>query len=303
MQTVDFNGWRNNVRLANRDVELIITTAVGPRILRCGFMGERNLFAELPGEQGGADESEWMLRGGHRLWVAPEEKPKTYELDNTPVAFEALPEGVRTRQPPGPLSGIAREMVITLASDANRINLRHTLINRGPVAVHCAPWAATVMAPGGTALIPLPPKIPHSERLTHNQEWSLWAYTDLGDDRWTITPSYLFFRQDRTRGPNKLGIAHRQGWVAYMLEPFLFVKRFGYTEGSLYPDGGVNFETFSNQDFLELESLGPLVCLEAGAMVTHDEEWWLFRDVPLCRDVAAVAEQIAPRLRDLPGTV
>ena len=42
----------------------------------------------------------------------------------------------------------------------------------------------------------------------------------------------------------------------------------------------MNFETFSNEDFLEVESLGPLAPLDPGASVSHTETWQLFRGVP-----------------------
>jgi len=84
MDIVKFKGWKNNVRLSNGQVEVIVTTDVGPRIVRFGFVGERNLFAEFKDQQGGTGEKDWMIRGGHRFWIAPEEKPKTYELDNGP---------------------------------------------------------------------------------------------------------------------------------------------------------------------------------------------------------------------------
>ena len=48
MQKVEFNGW-DCVRLANRQVELIVTTEVGPRIIRFGFKGRKNLMAEIEG--------------------------------------------------------------------------------------------------------------------------------------------------------------------------------------------------------------------------------------------------------------
>ena len=76
MENVEFNGWQNNVRLANGEVELIVTQDVGPRVCRFGFIDGPNMFAELDG-QGGSGEEEWMIRGGHRLWIAPEEKPTT----------------------------------------------------------------------------------------------------------------------------------------------------------------------------------------------------------------------------------
>lgn len=294
MDNVKFSGWKNNVRLTNGQVELIITRDVGPRIIRFAYVDERNLFAEMQGQQGGAGESEWMIRGGHRLWLAPEENPKTYELDNLPVGVEPIPNGVRTVQPTGPLSGVQKTMEITLDPAANRVKVVHILKNKVRRKVRLAPWALSVMAQDGMAIVPLPPKIKHTDRLTHNQEWSLWGYTDFTDPRWTLGSRFILFRQDRKRGPAKLGLAHREGWVAYLLAGYLFVKRFAWQDGVTYPDGGVNFETFSGEDFLELETLGPLVDLAPGAAVSHDETWELHKGVPACKTEADVERNVVP---------
>jgi len=294
MEIVEWNGWENNVRLANAEMELVVTRDVGPRIIRLGFLGEANLFAEITGQQGGRGEEEWMIRGGHRFWVAPEVKPDTYELDNSPIEIEDIPDGVRTLQPAGPITGISKTMSIKLDRKANHVTIAHTLTNTGARSIELAPWALSVMAVSGMAIVPLPPKIAHADRLTHNQEWSIWGYTDFSDPRWTLGSRYIFFRQDPMRGPNKLGIAHREGWVAYLLGEFLFVKRFTWKEGSVYPDSGVNFETFSNEEFLEMESLGPLVSLAPGQSTSHEEKWSLHRGVPPCKTEEDVDKNVLP---------
>ena len=46
-----------------------------------------------------------------------------------------------------------------------------------------------------------------------------------------------------------------------------------------YPDCGCSFETFTNADFLELETLGPLTRLHPGETVTHTERWAAHRGV------------------------
>jgi len=282
MEIVEFNGWANNVRLANGEVELIVTKDVGPRVMRFAFTGEQNLFVEFDEQQGGTGEDEWLIRGGHRFWIAPEEKPKTYELDNAPIEIEEIPDGMKTIQAVGPITGVRKTMDITLAPDSNDVRIEHVLTNEGDKSIELAPWALSAMALEGTAIIPLPAMIPHTDRLTHNQEWSLWGYTNFSDPRWTLGSRYLRFRQDPTLGPNKLGIAHREGWVAYQLGEFLFVKRFAWKDGMTYPDGGMNFETFSNEDFLEVESVGPMVTLQPGESTTHEERWSLHRGVAAC---------------------
>jgi hypothetical protein len=74
----------------------------------------------------------------------------------------------------------------------------------------------------------------------------------------------------------------------------LFVKRFGYVEGKTYPDGGSSFETFTNEDALELEALGPLTTLKPGERAELIEDWDLFADVPRPTDEAAVDRDILP---------
>ena len=55
-----------------------------------------------------------------------------------------------------------------------------------------------------------------------------------------------------------------------MLDDHLFMKSVPFIEGELYPDFGSNFETFTNTEFLELETLGPLKRISAGATIVHD---------------------------------
>ena len=69
------------------------------------------------------------------------------------------------------------------------------------------------------------------------------------------------------------------GWVGYLNNGTLFIKRFSYEEGKPYPDGGVNFETFTNEDMLECETLGPVVKLAPKKSVELTEQWELVADV------------------------
>ncbi len=296
LSMVEYKGWKRNIQLENNEIELVITLEVGPRILRCGFKGERNLMAEIPEQVGGAGEPLWRIRGGHRLWVAPEHKPRTYELDNEPVEFEELDGGVRVIQKPGPLTGIQKRMEIRLSQDKNEVEVLHTLINRGDRPVQCAAWALSVMTPKGLAVLPLPEVVAHDERVLPNQNWSLWGYTDLSDPRYTIGSSYVLIRQDPERGPTKFGLAEREGWMGYWVDGYLFIKQFQRSAG-VHPDGDVNCEVYTDENILELETLGPLVELAPGQEVRHEERWTLFRGVPECRSEKDVQAHCAPLAR------
>jgi hypothetical protein len=144
------------------------------------------------------------------------------------------------------------------------------------------------MAPGGTEIIPLPKKVSHGESLLPNQSLVLWTYTDLTDPRFSFGSKYIIVRQDAKGKATKIGLRHSEGWVGYHRAGLLFVKRFERQVNQHYPDLGSNFETFTNEDMLEVESLGPLTKLEPGTAVEHREVWELHKNVPAVTDEASM---------------
>jgi hypothetical protein len=107
------------------------------------------------------------------------------------------------------------------------------------------------------------------------------AFTNLSDPRWTLLERYLVLRQDPANAvPQKLGTFNAKTWGAYLLNDELFVKRFDARGVPAdYPDFGCSYETFTNADILELETLGRLVTLAPGEAVSHTERWSLHRNV------------------------
>ena len=63
-----------------------------------------------------------------------------------------------------------------------------------------------------------------------------------------------------------------------MLDDHLFMKSIPIFEGELYPDFGSNFEAFTNTEFLELETIGPLKRISAGETLVHSESWVVLRE-------------------------
>ncbi|MDR7400988.1 MAG: hypothetical protein QN155_02000 [Armatimonadota bacterium] len=299
LDRVSYAGWEACLRLATGDVELIIPTAVGPRVIRFAFTGGENEFAEFPDDLGRTGGTAWRIYGGHRLWHAPEQFPRTYAPDNDPVAWEPLPDGVRLIQPVEATTGVQKEIEIRLAPRGARVDVTHRLRNHTPWTIELAPWALTAMAPGGVAVIPLPPRGRHPQHLQPTGLLSLWPYTDLADPRWTWGTRYVLLRQDPARSsPQKVGILAPDGWAAYARAGRLFVKTFPYVPGARYPDLGCCVEAFANDAMLELETLGPLTALPPGGDAVHHERWFLFRDVPPPRTDADVEAAILPRVRD-----
>jgi hypothetical protein len=283
IEKTSWNGWPDCYRISNGEVELVVTTDVGPRIMRYGFIGGQNLFKEFAEQQGKSGEKEWMARGGHRIWMAPEDVKLTYALDNGPVKIDISGSVVTLTQPVEPETGLQKQIIIRLAESGSRVEVAHKVRNEARTPRQFAAWALTMMAQGGHGITGFPPRGTHPEMLAPTNPLVMWAFSDISDPRWKFTRKYMILRQDRnnTGQPQKLGTFHTDTWGAYLLNDQLFIKRSRADRSKSYPDYNSSYETFTNQDFLELETLGPLERVAPGQTVEHTENWSLHRNVKI----------------------
>ena len=287
----------NCYKLANSVVEVIVTTDIGPRVIAYRFIGDENILAELgPDVVVSTELGDWHPWGGHRLWHAPEAKPRSYSPDNNPIEAEVVGgDSIRLTQPVEPSTSIQKEMLVQLDPVDSRVTILHKLMNLGHSEVKLSPWALTIMNGGGMTIFPNEPFIPHTEKLLPARPMTLWHYTDLSDPRWTFGKKFVRLQSDpNLEHPQKIGVANKQGWGAYLRGKTLFVKRFPYVEDADYPDHGCNFETYTAGSFIEVESLGPLVLLEPGQSAIYTEHWFLFNGVDAGRGEADLEKAIMP---------
>lgn len=269
-----FCGWANNLHVGNGTIELVVTLDVGPRILSYARKGGISPFKVFEDQSGGVSETAWRSRGGHRLWLAPESRALSYFPDNAPVAWKMLDDqGVRLTPAPESGPGFQKEIDLHLSEIGSNLRVIHRVRRVADTPQVVAPWAITVMAPGGWAILPQPVFGEHPRDMLPNRRLILWPYTDLSDRRCRFGRRYFTVQQDSAAAPIKIGLADSCGWSAYFLNGTLFVKRFSRSSAADYPDEGSNLEVFTNGKMLELETLGPLVTLQPGESVEHIEAW------------------------------
>ena len=280
VEKIAYGGWPNCYRMSNGEVELIVTSDVGPRIIRFGFVGGQNLFKEFAQQMGKSGEKTWQIRGGHRLWIGPEDAKYTYGLDNGPIKVEVSASSLRAIQPTEPETGLQKSMEIYLSPTGTRVGVVHRIVNKNLLPVEFAPWAPTVMAQGGVGITGFPPRGTHPEMLAPTNPLVMWAYTDLSDPRWIFMKRYLGLRQDpAAKTPQKIGLFNPHTFGAYLLNRELFLKQYRAEPDKTYPEFFCSFQTFTNADFLELETFGPLAKLLPDQGVELIENWSLHRDV------------------------
>ena len=284
-EVVPFGGWENNLKISNDVAELIITLDVGPRVLHFAPKNGTNVFKVFQDQLGGSGEDGWQSRGGHRLWLAPEGFPFSYYPDNDPVDYEQFPNGgVILTSPDEMPQGFTKQMDVTLDPTAAKVRVAHRLINVVDETQQVSAWMLSVMAPGGVAIMPQPPAKNHPGHgpgdFKPDRSLVLWPFTDLSDDRYHLGRRFFTLRQDASRGATKLGLNMAMPWAAYWNAGTLFVNRFTIEGGETYPDRNSPFEAFTNEDMLEIETLGPLTTLGPGKVLEAVEEWELFTGIP-----------------------
>ena len=274
-----YAGWPNCYRLSNGEVELVVTADVGPRIIRYGYVGGQNLFVELEEDLGQTGGDGWRLYGGSRLWVAPEDRVYSYGADNEPVEIEVSGSEV-TALAPVENTGVQKWITAELADRGTEARVTYGLANRTIWPLRIATWVLTMMNRGGIAVTTLPPRGTHPEILAPTNPVVLFAFTNMSDSRWSWLERYIVLRQDPGNSdPEKIGLFNPATRGAYLLNDELFVKKFDAAPDEEYPDMGSSFEIFTNERFLELETLGPMRTLQPGESMEHVETWSLHRPV------------------------
>ncbi len=296
MQIVSYKGMAGCIRLADSTFEMIISTAVGPRILVYCRLDGVNMMKNFDSEMADIRPDVWQSYGGHRLWHAPEVAPRTYFPDNDPVEYRWDGKVLTLNCVAENTTGLQKEILIEPLGGEAGVRLCHRIYNRNSWAVSFAPWCLSVMAPGGRAVIPQEPFVPHGsglgESFAFGRTLILWQFTKMNDPRFTWGEKFIQMRQDdQYYSKLKIGGTIKPAWAAYALGKELFVKNFEYKPDAVYTDGGCNAEFFTMPGFLEIESLGAYGAVEPGAYAETNETWHIY-PVELAEDDDLIEKQL-----------
>ena len=254
----------------NGIIEVYIPLDFGIRIGHFSLLGEQNVFFVQPNDMTTFSTKEgWRIRGGHRLWGAPESE-KVYCPDNDPIDCEITGESITLTQKKDEWLGLVKS--VTLTFDKNRIHLTHRIKNVSEQAFCGSLWGITVMAPGGVEYIKLHSREGGFDAL---HSVALWDYTNLGDERASYTKEEIILRSLDVDGKYKIGLRHPVSPIRYEVNGYTFLKSFEVKSGEAYPDSGVSYETFLSRYMTEMESLSPMVRLNYGEVAEHKETWEL----------------------------
>jgi len=257
--------------LENDFLRLEYLTTTGPRIT--GLYAKSvagNLLSETPDVHWPTPHGEFYLRGGHRLWTAPENPFYTCPENEVQIIEE---KNAVTLKSPIDASGLEKEISFHL--DENQVHLTHRVTWHGDEPIEFAPWGITQLRANGMAILPLS----SAEGLMPNRNLVFWPYSQMRDERFELHDDMILLHCQINEQAFKVGSFNNHGWIACTVGSALFVKRFLLDETKKYPDMGCNVEAYLKDGCVELEVLGHLSKLNSSESMAYEETWEVFTDI------------------------
>lgn len=259
--------------LSNADAEIGVALDFGIRVVHMSCIGCENLFYVQPADlsDGFVTDEGWRLRGGHRIWMAPE-SDDSYYPDNAPVSYELLDDGALIIQDPDPVLGIRKSLRIIFQEDGG-ITLVQSIENVTDKVVDGASWGVNTLDGGGKAFISFTNN--DKKGYTPHRVVSLWSDTNLHDPRLSFDKKGLTAYHMPLPDYLKLGLYCMEGKAVFENKGQQLTICFDSEPLDQYPDNGCNFELYMCSKFMELETMGVKAHILPGQSTSHKETWYL----------------------------
>ncbi len=223
----------------------------------------------------------WKAYGGHRLWLSPETNPETYFPDNSPVEY-IIDKNEITLLPAQTAFGKQFELKVKMSESEPLVQIVHRIENTASCPQIFSPWSITSLTQGGTCMIPLSKR---KSGYLPNRALSLWDYSDIKDSRFTLENDFAVLKQNPLQKEAfKAGFNVEEGFVAYDVHGQMFVKSVPLYKNVRYPDFSSNFEVYTNNLFLECETVGEIRCFNQNESAYLEESWGLLLSHEVYKD-------------------
>ena len=267
-------------------LKLVIDGTRGARITEFSVKGTNVLVTrDENGTYGStywpSPQSSWCAEGGG-CWppvAAIDTQPYTGEID-------AQTNVIRLTSAEASIGGFAGSAVtltkqLAPVPDSGAVDVTYTLANTSPsVGVDVAPWLISRVATGGLTFFGQ-----GSGPVTYAPDSDpAFAVTEAAGDLWY---------QSAPVARNSKAFADGTGWLAHVTPArLLYVMAHPDIQPADAAPGEAEIEVFTNGDYVEIESQGPLTTVAAGQALTWTVRWKL-RRLPSGTTVAAGSAGLA----------
>ena len=278
--SANYHGWANALLLTNGRVQAAIVPAVG-RVMQFNFAGEDGVFWENSALQGKAADptaKAWANFGGDKSWPSPQADwqkmigrgwPPPVTFDATPLQARKEDSGIELVSPVDPAYGIRVHRLIKLdpAQPVLSITTTYEKVSGDPVKVGIG--VITQLRDPERAFIKLPQKseFPDGYVLLNFQKPQDGK---AQDGLFSLTRAHQYQSQIGNDGSSLL----------WMNEKYALRIDSPRVEGAEYPWHESSAVIYTNADpdeYVELETYGPLATMKVGDKMQRTNVYTLFR--------------------------
>ena len=262
VRLIDYAGWKNCIHITNTVFEAVLTTEVGPRIIRFARVGGPNMLWLDEFTAGQTEETKtWRAYGGHSFdavidgepYLPPENAPVGYELTKDGVVFQAVEK-----------NGIAKTIAVRMCRRGG-LEIKETITNSSSEPRTVVVNGNTLLHGGGIAAMPLKKE---DELLCG----SVCPKAQRGENL-----SLIAHDESEANG-YKLLFGLEELWCGYFSKGNLFIMTSPKMEEP-YADG-VNLALEASPRRFRMSSYSPEKVLQPGESVLHTEVWNIFTGMP-----------------------
>jgi hypothetical protein len=290
-----YHDWPGCCRISNGSVEAIVVPAVS-RVMQFRLKGDRSgTFWEnrdLDGKLHSPGCSEWMNFGGEKCWPAPQSAwpllqghdwPPPLAFDARPMESAEIKRGIALTSPADPVYGIqvVRQMELDPSLPLLRIRTEYRKLHGSAVTVGV--WTIAQMREPERVYVPLPKESNFPEGFVLLMEDEP-AELKIDGRLLSLARHPQSFAKLGTDAASLL-------WIGSKCMLRIDTER----KPGIYPDGGCVTEIYTNpglENYVELETLGPLVAMDAGDRIEQTTSYTL-----LPRTTTDLNEEAAKALR------
>jgi len=278
---------------ASCGLQLDVNPKIGGRIAQLTF--EKHIVVMPYACHGDSYDGRAACNGsGSTFWTSPQRAwpvaswPPVASLDGGTYSVQLKRKHLVLTSASDEALGANVEKDISIDESRCAVNLRYTI--NAARSVQLAPWEITRVPRGGIALFPV-------------GETSKFAAGPLAP-RITISTDAAIAWFDDTNSPtlNSVGGAKliadgRDGWLAYVRDKTLFLKKFADVAAEAIAPNEGDVEIYPGDDFLELEVQGRFTSLKQYEQLPWNVEWRVVK-VPKSVKIAVGSESLLKFVRD-----
>jgi hypothetical protein len=275
IEKLDYKGWHDAHRISNGKIELIIVPQIG-RIMSLSHVGQENILWENLQESGNIylpTQKKWINYGGYKLWLAPQSElgwPPDPYIDRGCYSFDVIDDQtIRLLGVIHPVKMLRLSIDIKLIHGQSELVLTHRMENHSKQSMAVSFWGVSQVKPNGQiSVIPTFWQTPiwdlklseikqiPSQNIIQRSDLYHLAHRDIPDKK-----KVYFFLENAV--------------MTYDWDGYRFIKQFDPYQRFAYPEADSNFEVYFCPQYIELETVSPLITVDPGQSGQDTVRWKL----------------------------